>query len=157
MITFICRRCNTASEIDYFRSRYVGICLACYRADTYVKNRGVKRRWVRLKHTAKKRGISLSLTETQYQALVKTVCVYCRGAIEETGAGIDRKDNTRGYEPDNVVPSCRWCNVVKNDHYTFEEMLELGRVVRSIRNRRQHHPAPPTHRENAKPRMAALD
>ena len=35
-------------------------------------------------------------------------CHYCGCEIE--GTGLDRKDNDKGYTPDNVVPCCRGCN-----------------------------------------------
>ena len=39
---------------------------------------------------------------------------------------IDRKDNNRGYTPDNMVLACLYCNRVKNELFTEKEMLEIG-------------------------------
>lgn len=43
--------------------------------------------------------------------------------------GIDRKNNTLGYLPDNVVPCCKTCNWAKGKK-SYEEFMEyLRRVV----------------------------
>lgn len=42
--------------------------------------------------------------------------------------GIDRVDNTRGYDPDNVVPCCRVCNRAK-DVRTKDEFLSWAKRV----------------------------
>lgn len=66
------------------------------------------------------------------------VCSYC-GIPEETLEAInkdnyflervltiDRKDNSKGYTKDNMVLSCRKCNIIKNDVLSHEEMLEIA-------------------------------
>lgn len=47
---------------------------------------------------------------------------------------IDRTDNSRGYEIDNIVKSCWFCNSIKSDFFTKDEMVEIGKIVlRSLR------------------------
>ena len=41
---------------------------------------------------------------------------------------IDRKNNGGGYTPDNVVSACFLCNKIKGSFFTWEEMLEIGRL-----------------------------
>ena len=42
--------------------------------------------------------------------------------------GLDRVDNSRGYEPSNVVPCCRRCNRAKDDMSSQEFMKWLGQA-----------------------------
>ncbi len=42
------------------------------------------------------------------------------------GISIDRKDNNRGYELDNMCLACRRCNTIKNSYFTEKQMLEIA-------------------------------
>ena len=65
-----------------------------------------------IKKKAKERNINFSLPFELYESqLWGKPCHYCEGDIEITG--LDRKDNNRGYVPDNVVPCCYDCNTKK--------------------------------------------
>lgn len=50
-----------------------------------------------------------------------------------SASNLDRKDNDRPYEFDNIVVACRRCNYSKNTHFTYEEWLEIGKLIRSWR------------------------
>lgn len=39
---------------------------------------------------------------------------------------IDRKDNSQGYTIENIVLACPYCNLIKSNILTFEEMKEIG-------------------------------
>lgn len=134
---FTCRWCDKPSSVDFFRVRYEYVCMECYKNHIAKKARQSNAKYGRLKYTAAQRGLPMTLTQEEYEAMTENAsCHYCGGPIEETGSGIDRKDNTQGYSTDNVVPSCRWCNVVKNDRYSYDEMVKLGRVVEEIHSAR---------------------
>lgn len=62
-----------------------------------------------------------TLTEAQYVELIAKPCFYCTGPLPETGRGLDRIDNSRGYHIDNVLPCCTQCNNTRNTFYTVEE------------------------------------
>ncbi len=79
----------------------------------------------RYKKQAKDRGYSFDLDKEVFKQLVDSSCFYC-GSIPNNKVsnskdnyylynGIDRKDNTQGYNKDNVVPCCRVCNRAKNN------------------------------------------
>ena len=66
----------------------------------------------------------------------KKICYYC--GIDEKIAkksshplnvrlNIDRKDNERGYEIDNICLSCGWCNRIKTNLLTEDEMKYIGK------------------------------
>jgi len=77
------------------------------------------------RRVARKRGLTWNLTMEEFIRLTKGSCAYC--GIEPSQMfkpnhasngsyiynGIDRRDNERGYEPDNVVSCCTTCNVAK--------------------------------------------
>lgn len=88
------------------------------------------------KSRAASRGLPWSLTEEAFSLLRRQPCLYCGFPIPKQGAGLDRIDNSRGYEPGNVVPCCTDCNITRGDHFSHAEMLELGPHVRAIKLRR---------------------
>lgn len=67
-----------------------------------------------LRHKAKRRGLEWTLPEGLALDLVTDNCFYCGAAPKPTN-GIDRVDNSKGYVENNVVTSCRSCNVAKLD------------------------------------------
>lgn len=70
------------------------------------------------KNGAKKRGYTYNLSKELEETLIQSNCYYCGSPpanhyLGRTYMGIDRIDNSRGYEPDNVVPCCTTCNFAK--------------------------------------------
>lgn len=64
-------------------------------------------------------------------------CHYCgRDITSETGCGLDRKDNSRGYTTDNVLPCCGQCNIVRNSVFSVQEMEIAMKAV--LEYRRSH-------------------
>lgn len=85
---------------------------------------------------AKKRGFEWALTLEQYSEIIKNPCYYCAnklGAPVQKGSGLDRLDCKIGYVIDNVVSCCEFCNVVKHDKLTPEEMKAAVKAVIEIR------------------------
>lgn len=76
------------------------------------------------KDEALERGLSWLLGDEQFDTITKKDCFYCgskpsnkrslRDGSSFVFTGIDRVDNCRGYELDNVVPCCRVCNRAKD-------------------------------------------
>lgn len=42
---------------------------------------------------------------------------------------IDRKNNNLPYSIENIVFACTWCNKVKGEILTEEEMLQTGKII----------------------------
>lgn len=76
------------------------------------------------------------LTFDEYLLFEGLPCHYCGGERETTGTGLDRKDSSKGYEVENVVPCCRDCNTAKSDRFSVEEMLLIGQVIARIKRNR---------------------
>jgi hypothetical protein len=67
-----------------------------------------------------------TLTFEQWSFLViGATCHYCEGELPTFGHGLDRIDNSAGYELGNVVPCCTRCNMTRGDRYTYEEFKNL--------------------------------
>lgn len=93
--------------------------------------------WQTYFHNAKKRKLVFNLTLDQISELIKQPCFYC-GVLEPHTfrrsltcrertmkyCGIDRMNNSRGYESDNVLPCCRRCNMMKRE-LGVQEFLDL--------------------------------
>lgn len=75
---------------------------------------------------AKKRGYSFSLSLDSFRGMTKAPCNYCgaapssvhryyKNSAEYVYNGVDRVDNSVGYEEGNVVACCAACNKMKSD------------------------------------------
>ena len=75
--------------------------------------------------SAEKRNVEFKLTEQEFKKLVSANCFYCGrdpGALcyaaelredKVYRGGIDRVDSNTGYQLDNCVPCCKYCNMEK--------------------------------------------
>jgi len=97
------------------------------------------------KRGAIERGLEWNLTEEEFDHITAMNCFYCgqlpsREKITRGNNGsfvyngIDRKDNSRGYLTDNIVPCCSICNRAKramsfNDFIQWLECLVEYRGV----------------------------
>jgi hypothetical protein len=90
-----------------------------------------------LRNNAKSRGKVFTLTMAEYQVLIESnACHYCGRGLPVSG-GLDRIDNSLGYEPGNVVPCCTDCNYIRGKILSYEEMLEIAPKLQEIFSRRE--------------------
>lgn len=96
----------------------------------------------RYKQCAKKRGLAWLLTAVEFDYITSRNCAYCgtepkqickascstRQTSQIVYNGIDRVDNSRGYETGNVVSCCKVCNRAK-DTMTKEDFLSWAKRV----------------------------
>jgi hypothetical protein len=72
--------------------------------------------------SARNRGITATITFGQWQWLRRQPCIYQNGL--QVQSGIDRRDSRRGYVKGNCQPCCPRHNLMKNDIFTHEQMLD---------------------------------
>lgn len=93
--------------------------------------------------SAKSRKYSFNISFKKFKELVSKPCHYC--CIENfskrtdsiTGfilyyTGIDRIDNSIGYEPDNIVPCCFECNRMKNTKHQDEFLAHIKKIYDNL-------------------------
>ena len=69
-----------------------------------------------------------------------TECHYCSFPIHwskhnnegSRAYNLDRKDNKLGYIKGNLVVCCIRCNVAKMNHFTYDEFVQLGKVIKTF-------------------------
>lgn len=98
---------------------------------------GLKNRYSRAIWRAKRRKLSWKIPKDSFAHLIAQPCTYCSGKLDSSGCGLDRLDNSKGYEPGNVVPSCGKCNRIRGDRLTHEEMRAAMSAVLSLRNKKR--------------------
>lgn len=115
-------------------------CSKCNAQDTallkreFVKVNQLSTLFDRYRRGAKVRGHSFSISLEDFKSLVESPCYYC-GTLNSDYShrtikylsinGIDRKDNSIGYEIGNCLPCCKFCNIMKQ---TLSEENFLNQV-----------------------------
>lgn len=51
-----------------------------------------------------------------------------------SGHNFDRKDNSKGYEIDNIIFCCGDCNRTRGDRFTYEEFMLISPVLKKIKD-----------------------
>ena len=110
-----------------------------YKAYSKGWRRTLSGRYSTLKNSAKCRKLEFCISIEELDSVTRSPCVYCGvviSEVSETGYGLDRKDSSRGYTLDNVVPCCYTCNRIKMDILTYEEMKVAMEAVLEYRRKR---------------------
>lgn len=93
------------------------------------KNRYVRGRWLRGRANAKRRKKVFTLPYEEYLELIAQPCYACGTDIsQETGIGLDRADNDRGYESGNCRPCCSNCNRRRNRSMDADEFARQSEL-----------------------------
>jgi len=93
------------------------------------------------KRNAIARGYNFSLDYSAFKSLIERNCYYC-GVLPNNKLvsgyksmhynGIDRKDNTLGYEGDNCVTCCGKCNMMKNKYSHDDFILHIKSIINNL-------------------------
>ena len=131
----ICSKCNILLPIENFSkdvsksNGYRPACKRCASILYYIPNKTkmIARNKIRNKEyhktldynyskyklSAKNRKIEFNLTKEEFSKSFGKKCHYCRE--EFNGYRWDRINSGLGYTPDNIVPCCYTCNIMKRD------------------------------------------
>jgi hypothetical protein len=98
------------------------------------------------KRRAKKKQVDFLLDLDTFEILIKDNCYYCGDAPANIGRtwhnkrfngiflynGIDRLDNNRGYEENNVVSCCKLCNTMKFTLTLNEFRVRIRKILKKL-------------------------
>ena len=96
-----------------------------YKAEAFTNKHVIWNHYVK---GAQKRGIHFALTKTKFNELILQPCFYCNYKKDMEVNGIDRVDNNKGYQEDNVVSCCESCNVMKGSQHPQEFIDKLQAI-----------------------------
>ena len=93
------------------------------------------------KQSAKTRKLDWALSDDAALSIIESNCYYCGDtpskvtvppgrsvSVEYVYNGIDRKDSSLGYVPENIVPCCTRCNYAKRN-YSHDDFISMCRKV----------------------------
>lgn len=96
------------------------------------------------------RGVSVELSYEEFLTFTQVRdCHYCGSPINWVPFGtvdgkyisrayfLDRKDTNGSYSAANCIVCCTFCNLVRRDHFSYEEFLLLAPALRQIRAHRR--------------------
>lgn len=92
-------------------------------------HRSIRGRYAYYKSNSKIRGREFTITFEQFESIVNQECFYCG----ESGYGIDRIDNSKGYIIDNILSCCSMCNFMKHK-LNFNEFIEQCNKIANNQN-----------------------
>jgi len=101
-VSSLCKSCESAYRKQYLEQNRE-------KTSAYQKQYRKQNRLSKYKKGAKLRNLEWLLTDEDALELFSEPCAYCG----DSGGGIDRMDNTKGYTPDNCRPCCKTCNFMK--------------------------------------------
>lgn len=101
------------------------------------RDRRIERRFKKSKIQAQKRKLSWNISLEDFRTLCEKDCFYCKNRLDNrlisTSSALDRKDNTIGYEIENVLPSCATCNYLRGDILSIDETIKLISLLIDLR------------------------
>lgn len=144
-VRYLLVRCECGIEREVYRGDLRGGKSSGCRRCTHDDGRdGLHVLFDHVRGEAGKRGLSWTLSEPTFRALVTANCFYCdappdgrkidrgdRRSRRTTvpALGIDRMDSAVGYEDGNCVPCCRRCNFAKGRLLPHEYVEHCRRVA----------------------------
>ncbi len=141
---FGCKEVKSSAEYYAAPGMKDGLNARC-RDCLAIKDRQPKNRFSSGRARCRSRGHMFHLKYEEWLPLISQPCFYCEGPLNPTGIGLDRKDHEGAYEAGNVVQCCGVCNSVRIKVFTFEEMIEMGKVIKKLRLAREAAGAEPLH------------
>jgi hypothetical protein len=92
---------------------------------------------------AARRGLPCTISYEAFVEFTKVdTCSYCAAPItwakffrakHGQNYNLDRKDNSRGYVPGNLVVACMCCNFARGNRYSFDEWTVMASALKNYR------------------------
>ncbi len=79
-----------------------------------------------------KKNLENDLTKEYIENQLSKSCIYCG----YPSTGLDRKDNKLGHLQSNCVSCCWECNTARNNNFSHEEMLMIGKSIKEVKDKR---------------------
>ena len=139
--------CTCGKEIEIYnagfrKNRYLSCGGSVCKRHISDKDMIINKKFQDYKYGAKKRKYDFKLTKKNFEVLLFNNCYYCgcepiniykpKDGHDYYYNGIDRVNNTAGYELNNVVTCCGKCNIMKNDNNKDEFINHLRKIVGNI-------------------------
>lgn len=83
-----------------------------------------------------RRNLSWALNLGEFSNFIDQPCVYCKNKLGDkvcSGSGLDRIDNDKGYEINNVQSCCAICNRLRSNLFTVEETHAMVDAILKLR------------------------
>lgn len=119
-------------------------CRSCgkryHRTDEQLKETAFKSIVLDYKDSATIRGLCFDLTNEEIKALIFCNCFYCGSGLSNSKKnkhieikynGIDRVDNSIGYQVSNCVSCCKMCNIMKSTHDGSLFMEHIAKILKN--------------------------
>lgn len=96
----------------------------------------------RLVWNCQKTNVPITLTFEEFLEFTTIQnCHYCNDKItwhqrNRSRYNLDRKNNNQGYTKENCVVCCKECNYAKNNHFTHDEMMIIGKAIGEVKRNR---------------------
>lgn len=143
---WICK-CDCGNEIERATDKFgmpnagkkgCGSCSYTMGERVDPKVRGLKALYSQYKTAARNANREFALSRDELETLTSSDCFYCGVEPQRLREGykfngIDRKDNDKGYTPENSLSCCAECNIMKKD-FSYEEFLERVSKIHTRRN-----------------------
>ena len=134
-----CPKCGEDKELDSFsqdRREMDGKTYVCRDCRNFIQrkfNQTPKGKYLSYKKASRERGFIFTITLEEFVSFWNKNCFYCGDKIN--GIGLDRVDNSIGYEIKNVVPCCEICNTMKMTETYNSFINQCMKIVELHKNR----------------------
>ncbi len=132
---FSCRKVKKLPEFPPALKRPRNVCRTCSHLLSWRSHIHPFSRYESAKQKAKIRKLSFRISFPQFLIIISSRCHYCQELLaKSTGHCMDRIDNEKGYEKNNVIPCCGRCNQIRSNQLSVEEMQVAMRAVLALRS-----------------------
>ena len=117
-----CKECSTKRKKGYYKKN-----------KKYYKDYGQtpEAKFQAYKSRAKTKGFRFDLTLKDFKGYWKKDCSYCGDKINTIG--LDRVNNNKGYQKNNVVPCCSTCNMMKRCLGVTDWLDHMGKIIEHMK------------------------